>query len=169
MLQHRLEEQTNRACRKTLVFRGVAENDKETWEATKNLLADQISDQCDITPENSYKLIERCHRSPARSTDKNKPRNIYACFYDWNDSEFIKDRFHKAVMKNTNNGVYVEQKYGEDTTWRRNQALLARKKLLSAKTIAGGYVAFPAKLMVKYKKEDKKYQMHEDFSKKTVV
>ena len=168
VLEHRLEDQTNRACRKTLIFRGVEDSATETWEDTKNLLADQIAEVCEITPETSFEMIERCHRSPA-ITNKKKPRNIYACFYDWNDSEFVKNKFRKSAMKKGSKGVFVEQKYGENTTWRRNQALLARKKLMAEKTIVGGYVDYPAKLMVKYGKGEKKYQLREDFSKMTIT
>ena len=165
VLQHRLEDQTNRSCRKTLVFRGVQESSvDESWEDTKNLLADVIAEACDQTPEASYDLIERCHRSSAPAANKKKPRSIYACFYDWNDSEFIKDKFRQAAIKKCNNGIFVEQKYGEDTTWRRNQALLTRKKLLADKVIVAGYVDYPAKLMVKCKKEERRYQLHQDFS-----
>ena len=111
----------------------------------------------------AYDMIERCHRSAPNKRKKGK-RDIYVSFLDWNDSEYVKESYRMAAMKGKHNGVFVDQKYGTDTTWRRNQALLARKELMKEKTITSGYVAYPAKLLVKKSKKDKKYSLHKDFS-----
>lgn len=163
VLEKRLEDQVNRSCRKSLVFRGIDEQGNESWEDTKCILAEKIAAVCNISEDNSYNMIERCHRSAPNNRKKGK-RDIYVGFLDWNDSEFVKDKFRTVAIKGKHNGVFVDQKYGADTTWRRNQALLARKELMKSKTITSGYVAFPAKLLVKYKKQEKKYTMHTDFS-----
>ena len=70
---------------------------------------------------------------------------------------FLKHGFSKK------DNIFIEQRYGPDTTWRRNQAKLLRKHLISRKEIVSGYVNFPAKLMVKKTKEGK-YSLHTDFS-----
>ena len=69
----------------------------------------------------------------------------------------IKDRTFK---------VYCEQKYGTITTARRNEALITRKTLKANGEITSAYVAYPAKLMVKYpgQKRDDKFTLHQDFS-----
>ena len=45
-------------------------------------------------------------------------------------------------------------------------ALMARKSLKENGEIASGYIAYPAKLMVKYpgEKREAKFTLHEDFS-----
>ena len=60
--------------------------------------------------------------------------------------------------------VVVDQKYGSDTTWRRDQALLKRKTLKQQKKIFSGHVEYPAKLMVKYQADDVDFVLYEDFS-----
>ena len=52
-----------------------------------------------------------------------------------------------------------------DTQYRQNQAMILRREMKDAGTISAGYVAYPAKLMVKFNKNDKKYVCHKDFSK----
>ena len=59
--------------------------------------------------------------------------------------------------------MVVDQKYGKDTTWRRDQALLKRKQLKQGEKIFSGHVEYPSKLMVKYNK-DKDFVLDEDFS-----
>ena len=66
-------------------------------------------------------------------------------------------------------GVSAEQKYGPMTTRRRNDALLKRRNLIRSNEITSGYVAFPAKLMVKIKPSDKGYKLHTDFSNTEVI
>ena len=106
-------------------------------------------------------MIERIHRSPAKPHDDGRPRTIHALFYDWNDSEKVKNAFRK---RGAQHNIFVDQRYGPDTSYRQNKALELRKRLKAAGTIKAGYVAYPAKLMVRYGTE-KIYTMHEDFSK----
>ena len=48
--------------------------------------------------------------------------------------------------------------------YRRNLALQHRKTMVDNDEIAQGFVAYPAKLMVKYDKRDTKYTFVKDFS-----
>ena len=48
--------------------------------------------------------------------------------------------------------------------YRRNLALQHRKHMVDNDEIAQGFVAYPAKLMVKYDKRDNKYSFVKDFS-----
>ena len=61
-------------------------------------------------------------------------------------------------------GIYVDQMYGPDTTYRRNVALKKQKDMLESKVIEQGFVHHPAKLMVKTKKTEAGSRVAEDFS-----
>ena len=106
-------------------------------------------------PEDTFNWIERCHRSKPNKFKKGK-RDIFAAFYDWNISDAIRKKFRYNGTKSDSNynHVVVDQKFGSDTTWRRDQALLERKKLKQQNKIFSGHVEYPAKLMVKYKAYD---------------
>ena len=162
-LEKKLEDQVNRSCRKTIVIRGIKEGDKETWDDTRDVLAKQIAKVASITEQNASNMIERVHRSRPNAHKQGK-RDIVAAFYDWNDSEFVLRKFREAAKGGKVKGIFVDQKYGPLTTARRNHALLQRKNLLAEKSITNGYVAYPAKLMIKKNKSDKSYVLHEDYS-----
>ena len=160
ILSSRLEDQTNRFSRKTIIIRGVKEAETEkSWDDTKQLVAEVLRKKChyDIDPEEH---IERAHRG--KKIIGKPTRDIHACFFDWNDANNVLKGFQKYGYKEKDN-IFIEQRYGPDTTWRRNKAKLLRKRLISTKKIVSGYVAFPAKLMVKNTK-DGKYFVHTDFS-----
>ena len=129
----------------------------------KDILVVAISSCTDASKEQASKMIERAHRSKPNKFNKGK-RDVYARFYDWKDSEWVKVQFLKSNRARENNRIYVEQKYGPDTNFRRNLALAARKELKMKGEITGGYVNYPAKLFVKYARHDNKYTLHKDFS-----
>ena len=55
------------------------------------------------------------------------------------------------------------------TSKRRSLDMLERKKLKDNNEIVSGYVAFPARLMVKTSnRQGSKYKLHKDFSKEKV-
>ena len=91
-----------------------------------------------------------------------KHRDINLCLYDWNDVDAILNGFKENGLNNDKK-IFIEQRYGPDTTSRRNKALILRKELKAEKRISSGYVAFPAKLMVK-KLGDERYTLYKDFS-----
>ena len=70
-------------------------------------------------------------------------------------------RFHKFGLRQ---GVYIDQRYGPDTTYRRNQAMIERKELLKNKVIVSGHLKYPAQLVVKNNKSEP-YKIHKDYSK----
>ena len=164
-MEYRLENQTNRNSRKSLTIRGVDEQNERTWETTRQVVCEKLGEITDISPGEVSRMIERVHRSPAKPHPDGRPRTIHALFYDWNDSERIKSIARKNCA--THN-VYVEQRYGPDTQHRQNQAMILRKQLKTAGTITAGFVAYPAKLMVKYNQAETKYTLHQDFSKMPV-
>ena len=108
------------------------------------------------------KCIERVHRGKPLDPDLKKThRDVHLLFFDWNDSQMILRNFLKYGR---GKGIFIEQRYGPDTTARRNLAMKERRTLLDSKTIAQGFVQFPAQLMVKYKEDDKDFVKKQDFS-----
>ena len=166
-LKYRLEDQTNRNCRRTLIVRGIAELPNEKWDDTKSLLASNIAKLCKLPQDGMMKAIERAHRSKMRKNDKKAGRrDIHVLFFDWNIAQEVLTEF---IKHGRGQDVYIEQRYGPDTTWRRNQAKKERRKLLDEGVITCGFVDFPAILLVKYTEDDTKYTKHKDFSRLEVV
>ena len=178
-----IEDRTNRQLRKTLVFKGIPEEKirdvsnenadgspklrTENWDDTAEILAKAMSETLpNTTIDVARSMVERCHRAAPNAKYKGSaPRQIFASFVDWRDSERTKDAFRKI----TEGTIYVEQKVGPRTTFRRNIALKERKKLMDANTIISGYVSFPARLMVKDSNaRGAKYRQWRDFSKEPV-
>ena len=175
ILEEQIESRTNRQLRKTLVFKGIPETPKEatgskkrtgeSWAETEEIVRKKMAEICNISEEASYRYIERCHRANNSKNYKGSgPRPIFAAFYDWKDSEFVINEFRKNNINDPTCRISAEQKFGPMTTMRRNQALVLRKKLKEEGTIVSGYVAFPARLMVKKPGGDNYYE-EKDFSK----
>ena len=163
VLQRRLEDQTNRSSRKSLVIRGIPEGaDEKTWDDTREVVAAKLADILGQQASDISDKIERIHRGRPIRAGKEGPRVVHALFYDWNDSEKLKKDFFKLGRRNQN--VYIDQKYGPDTDFRRNKAKECRRRLIEDGTAVKAYVAYPAKLMVKRSAAEKHYSMFEDFS-----
>ena len=157
-LEEKLEDQVNRNLRKTLIFKNIPGDPNEQWSETGMKVAKAIAkaSKNKIEESEAHDMIERAHRGRG----KNKGSHIYAAILDWRDAETIKEHF---ATKPKSLNIFVDQMYGPRTTWRRNQALIARKELKNKKEIVSGYVAFPAKLMVK-KTGSTNYILHKDYS-----
>ena len=166
VLQHRLEDQTCRNSRNTLIIRGVPEQDDEEtdWNITRNALCTALAPIVNIPAEKISSMIERVHRRGKSSNpnhDHTGPGAIDAKFFNWNHSEELK----RLMWKNgKDSNIYLDQRYGPDTTWRRNKALIIRRDLKASGEIFSGWVKYPAKLLVKYSKQDKKYTLYDDYS-----
>ena len=182
--QHKLEEviedNKNRQLRKTLVFKGIPEQQideassnpdgsqktrSENWDDTATILAKTMAETLNTTVDKARNMVERCHRAAPNPKYKgNAPRPIFAAFMDWRDSELTKDSFRK-----NNPAVFVEQKVGPRTTARRNMALKEHKQLKDNNSIFNGYVSHPARLMVKdTNARGAKYFLWKDYSKEPV-
>lgn len=170
-IEERIEDRTNRQLRKTLVFRGIAEDkENETWDESKDKVAQAIEKVSNETLDknDAYELLERVHRAAPNPHYKGSaPRPIFAAIYSWPDAEKLVELFRKANIENTNT-ISCDFKYGPLTTKRRSLAYKERKKLKEEGTIISGYVAFPARLMVKTSK-GAKYHCLKDFSKEKVM
>lgn len=180
-----MEERTNRQLRETLVFRGIPESSNsrhasnssassattadptvETWDQSKQKLANVIADASDISAASAIEMVERAHRSaPNPRYQGTAPRAIFVALYKWPDAERIVDAFRKYNIANPEHAVSCDFKYGPLTTRRRNMAFLERKKMKERGEIVSGYVAYPARLMVKTsRRQGTKYICQKDFS-----
>ena len=172
-LQVRLEDQTCRNTRTTLIIRGIpASKEKEKWHETRKSVCTALSKAFKLNYKEVDQMIERIHRRPKSPTDDNNNNDkrqetvIDAKFYDWNDSERIL-RLSRKYSKTSK--IFIDQRYGPDTTWRRNQALAVRKDLKANEEIVSGFVKYPAKLMVKHNAADEHYTLFKDFSDVTIL
>ena len=159
------------------------EDDDETWERTKELLARVISTNCPtIGYDMAFGAIKRCHRESKekqqRPRNDGRPsragkRNIFAAFFSWDICQTILEDFRKKCINERGFNIFAEQMYGPLTTKRRGMAMELRKRLKEDGSITGGYVAFPAKFFVhrpgNLNIDGKKvYTFHSDFSKRDV-
>ena len=168
VMQKRLEDQTNRNSRTSLIIRGVPETDDESWDDTRHNLCTALAPIVGKEPNEISDMIERVHRGKARQNQNNNgevARAIHCRFFDWNDSELIK---LQAIKSSRRSNIFVEQYYGPNTTYRRNLAKAERKKLKEENVIFSGHVKYPAKLFVKYAATDRQYSFHSDFSNEDV-
>ena len=153
-----------------MVFRGVEEEENETWDDTKSLLAAEIAKVTEgVDAIEAEELLERVHRAAPNTNYKGSaPRPIFAAFYSWPDTVKVIDNFrNQNIAKKTT--VTADYKYGPMTSKRRSLAMLERKTLKDNNEIVSGYVAFPARLMVKTSnRQGSKYKLHRDFSKEKV-
>ena len=169
-LKEEVENRTNRQLRRTLVFKNIPERkDDESYFEVKALLAETISQHTDISQQEVFAGIERSHRERKRENGTREgKRKIFAAFLNWELPQKILDQFKKRCIEDRTFDLYVDQMYGARTTARRNLAFLKRKQLKENGTIPGGFVAFPARLMVPTGqingKGKKIYRLQEDFS-----
>ena len=173
-MRESMEDTKNRQLRKTLVFKGVKEenpndstspNGEKNWDGTKALLAQTMAEALGTSVEEADQMVERAHRaSPNPNYKGSAPRLIFAAFKDWRDSERTKIAFRRLKS-----GIIADQKVGPLTTKRRDMALKERKRLLNENIVFSAFVAHPARLMVKDSlSPTAKYRMHKDFSNEPV-
>ena len=156
-LEEVVEERTNRQLRETLIFKNIPEQSaNETWDATKDLLVDIISTNCEnIDADKARNEINRCHREKPLKEDRNGvlptragKRHIFAKFHNWSVCQTIIETFRQKCIADRNFKISVEQMYGPLTRKRQSKALEVRKRLKEQGVISGGYIDFPAKLFV---------------------
>ncbi len=177
------EERTNRQLRKTIIFRNVEEvGENESYDATKELLAKLISDNCmDVTFDYAYDNIDRAHRESKRNPrhhhgqvpSRQGKRLIFAVFHSWDLCQSIIEDFRRQCIREANFNISAEQMYGPLTIKRRQLAFTKRKELKENGQITSGFVDFPARLMVNMPGEvnavgKKAYKLYADFSKHKV-
>ena len=93
-----LEDLRNRSMRSNLIFKGVPEESKETWDDTSQLIAGFITENLNLP----YSLdqidiqISRAHRTnddgSGRRNNKSEPRPIIAQFINWRVAEEVRQK-----------------------------------------------------------------------------
>ena len=86
VLQHRLEDQTNRTSRNTLIIRGIKDGeDVNDWEETRDILCKTLAPIVQLTAVQISQMIERVHRDPGNPERQQEgPGVIHAKFFNWN-------------------------------------------------------------------------------------
>ena len=165
------ESRTNRQLRKTLIFRNIEEvKADETYSETKELLARTISSNTSITYQRALDNIDRAHREAKRDRGGTRQgkRLIYAAFHSWELCQLIIEQFRLRCIREVHFVISADQMYGPLTSRRRNLAFQRRKELKEEGVITGGFVDFPARLMVNIPgnivNDKKVYKLHTDFS-----
>lgn len=95
-----MEDRTNRQLRQTIVITGVEELQDESWDDTRELLAEEISKGLKNSFNSADKMLNRVHRG-SRSRDpkyENMPRKIFAALYCWSDCEHIINSFRDLII-----------------------------------------------------------------------
>ena len=170
IIEERVESRTNRQLRQTIIISGVKERKDESWDDTRELVADVISKNLNISFDSAEKMLNRVHRGGRKDPQNpNKPRRIFAALYCWDDCELLTEKFRELNISGRSS-VRINYMYGPLTTQRRNLAMLKRKQLKEAGILKSAYVAFPARLLGKKPgdRKDDPYTLIEDFS-NTVV
>lgn len=157
-----LDDMINRSMRGNIVVKGLPESPNEDWKETKNKLCDHLATLSKEKPQDIFVKIDRAHRSGKRIPGK--PRNIYAnlvqsCHADYYIHQSIKSNMNTS----TNNNIRIDHQYTRKVEDRRNLAKIERRKLLDAKVIAKGHVAYPAKLLVKVNPDQKHWDLQKEF------
>ena len=124
-IEERLEERTNRQLRQTLVFRGIHEQGDETWDDTKNIVANVISKNIGVSVRTAENMLNRVHRGRHSNKQQyqNKPRPVYAALYRWEDCEEIVEEFRDLNIKKkssiqANNNKTSQSSYEKERTQR---------------------------------------------------
>ena len=166
-IEERIEDRTNRQLRQTLIIVGVKESRDETWNDTRDLLAETISKNLKTSFNSADKMLNRVHRASRKDPHHpGNPRRIFAAVHQWDDCEMLVEKFRELNVSGRS-GVRINYMHGPLTTVRRNMAMLKRKQLKEAGTLQSAYVAFPARLFGKKHGEDA-YTLIKDFSREEV-
>ena len=174
-LKEEIENATNRQLRRTLIFRNIPETkDDESYPEVKELLARTIGSNTDMSYEEILVGIDRAHREPKRDGGSREgKRTIFAAFTTWELAQKIIEQVRQRCINDRTFQITADQMYGPLTTRRRNLAYQTRKTLKARGTISGGFVDFPARLMVNFTGDvaqngKKVYKLHTNFSKEKV-
>ena len=118
-----------------MIFKGVPEESKETWDDTSQLIAGFITENLNL-PYSLEKMdtqISRAHRTnddgSGRRNNKSEPRPIIAQFTNWRVAEEVRQKIIHLHSRNQLK-VIVNQMFSKELTEHRNNALIKRKEYL---------------------------------------
>ena len=146
--------------RSNLIFKGIPEESKETWNDTSQLRADFITENLNLpySFDQMDMQISRAHRTndtdSSRRNEKSEPRPIIAQFVNWRAAEEVRQ---KVIHLNSRNQlkVIVNQMFSKELTERRNNALIKRKECLRLHPDLQIKLDYPATLKARQKGQNK--------------
>ena len=160
-LHSEVDDQINRNMRNNIIIKDLPEvNSDDEREDTRQLVITTLADMSDGKYSEDYldQYIDRAHRGKKlRDGERRGPRHVYVKFLS---SQLVDD--FVLFARSSDGTIRIDKQYSKPVTDRRNLAFMERKTLKRQKTIVGGYVEFPAKLMVKFPGQ-KKYTLHKEF------
>ena len=112
-IQNKQNEIEDRARRNNIRVDGLAEEDGETWEDSKNKVSTFVKEKMGLDID-----IQRAHRVGRSDDENDRPRTIVAYLLKYTDKERLLR--NGKVLKGT--GVYINEDYCKET-------MLKRKKL----------------------------------------
>ena len=163
-----LEDFRNQSIRSNLIFKGIPEESKETWDDTSQLLAGFRTENLNLlySFDQMDMQISRAHRTNAidssRRKNKSEPRHITAQFINWRDAEEVRQ---KIIHLNSRNQlrVIVDQMFSKELTERSSNALIKRKEYLILHPDLQIKLDYPATLKSRQKSQNNKWLILEEF------
>ena len=137
-LKEKIEEQTNRQLRETLVRNLPELKPDESYNDDKELLAKLISGNViGVSFEHVFNQIKQVHREMLRKDrEVNSLRKgkwiIFMVFQSWDLWEKMKESFGLKCISNIDFNISVDQKYGPFTTQRRHKEVQYLARLLTS-------------------------------------
>lgn len=148
-LHETIDDLRNRNMRSNLVFKGLPEDENETYDASKNIIAKYISDHLEKNIDEVKNKIIRAHRSKGRKSN-DKPRVLFVKF-DRDDTAYEYLALFTKINKERKTYIHnVSQQYTESLQSRRNEALKHRRDLLNNDEALKAKVVYPATLKAMY-------------------
>ena len=156
-LQARLEHQTNRNSRKSVIIRRIPQHEKEKdlGGLSKSSLR-EAGRNYRMQPEVLSNSIKRIHRGKPKPHQQATRSTCLVLRLEWIGAYHLEH----AEARTEFEGLCRTTIW---STWRRNNALALRKDLKAQGTVTSDFIAYPAKLMVKYNAQDRQYTMHQVF------
>ena len=130
-----LEDLRNRSMRSNLIFKGIPEESKETWDDASQLLACFITENLNLlySFDQMDMLISRAHRTndtdSSRWNNESEPRPIIVQFINWRVAEEVRQKIIHLNLRNQLKAI-VNQIFPKELTERKNNALIKRKEYL---------------------------------------
>ena len=94
MQDEKILDLQSRSMRDNIVIRGISEDEKESWDTTRNKVVDFMKNELKISDANKN-MIDRAHRLGVKTTGTTKSRSIVA--------KFTTSDAKSAIFKNVKN------------------------------------------------------------------
>ena len=122
-----------RSIRSNLIFKGIPQELKETWDDTSQLLAGFISENLNLPysfDQMDMKISRTCRTiddNSGRRSNTSEPRFMIAQFVNWRVAEEVSLKIIHFHLRNQLK-VIINQMFSRERTKRRNIALIKTKE-----------------------------------------